>query len=133
MKKVFLLLLPMMLTLASCNPSSSSGSSSQGGSSDTSSSTTSSSEERKLTVYFFTSYDFFDKEEAHDKQVVNYGAKLEKPTNPSCPDEAYPTFLGWSEHPVIDDTRFIIDFETYTVTTDEKIKELCLYGIWVAQ
>lgn len=141
MKKAYLAFLPMLMVLAACGPtptssnvtSSSQTSSGQSQGSTTSNSSSSSQVEQKLVVYFFVNYDQFDKTEAYDVQKVDWGSKLTKPQNPTCPDEAYPTFLGWSEHPVVDDDRFIIDFDSYTVTKDTKIRELCIYGIWVSK
>lgn len=141
MKKAYLFLLPLVLGLAACNPQTDTSTSvsgdvtsevSQPSSGSQTSSSTSKPNEKKIKVYFFTSYDYFDKETAHAVQEVVYGGKLTKPTNPTCPDEAYPTFLGWSERPVVDQDRFIIDFSTYTVTKDTTVKELYIYGIWVA-
>lgn len=140
MKKACLAILPILMVLAACGPTQTNSSVSNPTSSSTTSnptstgsSSSSSKVEQKLTVYFFVSYDHFDKTQAYNVQKVDWGSKLTKPQDPSCLDESYPTFLGWSEHPVVDNERFIIDFNTYTVTKDTKVRELCIYGIWVAQ
>ena len=50
-------------------------------------------------------------------------------TSEDCPDEAFPTFLGWSEFPSTTDETKMWDF-----SKDAKVAlTVNLYGIWVSE
>lgn len=53
------------------------------------------------------------------------------PTNAMATDPAFPNFLGWSSHTIIDSEEDLWDFETDMILSGERTY-LYLYGIWVA-
>lgn len=53
------------------------------------------------------------------------------PTYAMATDPAFPNFLGWSSHTIIDSEEDLWDFETDMILSGERTY-LYLYGIWVA-
>ena len=86
-----------------------------------------------MTVNFYLDYNTYSEStrNIYATQTVTNGSKLEKPANPTeAPFEDFPTFLGWSTHPLIEDPDMLWDFEKDIVNT--KNTGLTMYGIWDA-
>ena len=132
---LFVSLLATTLLLAGCTGNSTNnggnGSGSNSQTSESGGSSSSGSTQRDYAdVYFYIDYNNVDQANPYLKVQVKWGSKITKPADPTtAPDPAYPTFLGWSERPVVDDTKYLYDFET---TIKNKTYDFVLYGIWVA-
>lgn len=94
-----------------------------------------------LEVYFYVDYNnVFEPEDEFDTSY--YYAKLDwyvgipfgnanKPADPAtAPDPAFPVFVGWSSHPIIDNIpEDLWDFENDFVPDGTYV--FTLYGIWI--
>lgn len=90
-----------------------------------------------FTVYFFIDYNNIDEnDETGTKLLARFGwyhnepiAKSGKvPANPTVAlDPAFPYFVGWSTHTIIDTKDDLCDLNTYVV---ENAHFLFIYGIW---
>lgn len=72
------------------------------------------------TINPYHSYKWFQNEVLDPSQT---------PETPTPPDPNFPTFLGWSDHSLLDDPEDLWDFETDK--TPKRDKYLYLYAIWV--
>lgn len=91
-------------------------------------------------VYFFIDYNNIDEYDATGtKLLARFGwyynepiGKSNKiPSNPTTPlDPAFPIFVGWSTHTIIDTKDDLVDVNTYVVTNAHF---LFIYGIWSAE
>ena len=91
-------------------------------------------------VYFFIDYNNIDeKDETGTKLLAKFGwyynepigKSKDIPANPTTAlDPAFPNFIGWSTHTIIDTRDDLCDLNTYVV---ENAHFLFLYGIWVAE
>ena len=94
-------------------------------------------EDYDFTVYFFIDYNNIDeKDTTGTKLLASFGwyhgepiANSHKvPANPTqYMDPAFPYFVGWSTHTIIDTKDDLIDVNTYVVENDHF---LFIYGIW---
>ncbi len=94
-------------------------------------------EEFDFTVYFFIDYNNIDENDTtgtkllakfgwyHNEPIANSG---KVPANPTTAlDPAFPYFVGWSTHTIIDTKDDLCDLSTYKV---ENAHFLFIYGIW---
>ena len=91
-------------------------------------------------VYFFVDYNNIDEyDTTGTKLLARFGWYYDKPigesenipANPTTPlDPAFPLFVGWSTHTIIDTKDDLIDVNTYVVTNAHF---LFIYGIWSAE
>ena len=90
-----------------------------------------------FTVFFFIDYNNIDENDEtgtkllakfgwyHNEPIANSG---KVPANPTTAlDPAFPYFVGWSTHTIIDTKDDLCDFSTYVV---ENAHFLFVYGIW---
>ena len=133
MKKIYLLLLPLILCFSSCkdkpnNPSNGSGESSQ-----TESESSSSLPRNKLATFIFY-LDYSHSEEELFKMKWYIGVPLgECPveamlTDEDASDPLFPHFLGYSRYSSSNDDSLLWDFSTDYA---EGQSAVLLYGIWV--
>lgn len=99
-------------------------------------------DDKDVTIYFFLDFNNIDEDDEtgtklikkfdwySDKPISEAGALV--PADPtSCPDPAFPNFIGWSDHTLIDTKN-----DLWNLTTDTVIERagntdyLYLYGIW---
>ena len=88
---------------------------------------------QKVTVDFYLDYNTYTESirNIYASQTVQNGEKLTKPADPEeAPFTDFPTFLGWSTHPLIEDPDMLWDFDKDVV--DTKNSSLVMYGIWEA-
>lgn len=96
-----------------------------------------------FTVYFFIDYNNIDENDVdeqgnptgnkllarfgwyHNEPIANSGKVPAAPTQ--ALDPAFPYFVGWSTHTIIDTKADLIDLDTYVV---ENAHFLFIYGIW---
>ena len=93
-------------------------------------------EDMDLKVYFFIDYNNVDEDDTSGKKLLAFfwwyqGRPIAEsgkiPANPtSAPDKAFPYFVGWSDHSIIDSKSQLIDLSTYT--SDSSF--VYIYGIW---
>ena len=92
----------------------------------------SASDDKELTIQYFIDYNHADQDNPFYEVEWYSGTTIpEPPSKPACPDEAFPTFLGWSAHSLVDDTKDLWDFKKDK--TDLGLYYLAIYGIWVAK
>ena len=88
-----------------------------------------------LFVAFFVDYNTADFDHPYYSYKTQQGQLLsrppQEPTSADALDPAYPIFLGWSSHTVIDSDADLWDFNSDVVGLGER-SYLYLYGIWVA-
>ena len=94
-------------------------------------------EDYDFTVYFFIDYNNIDEEDEtgtkllakfgwyHNEPIANSGKVPANPTK--ALDPAFPYFVGWSTHTIIDTKADLCDLSTYVV---ENAHFLFIYGIW---
>lgn len=94
-------------------------------------------EDYDYTVFFFVDYNNIDENDTtgtkllakfgwyHNEPIANSGKVPAAPT--VALDPAFPYFVGWSTHTIIDTKDDLCDLSTYTV---ENAHFLFLYGIW---
>ena len=90
-----------------------------------------------FTVFFFIDYNNIDENDEtgtkllakfgwyHNEPIANSGKVPANPTN--ALDPAFPYFVGWSTHTIIDTKADLCDLSTYVV---ENAHFLFIYGIW---
>ena len=90
-----------------------------------------------FTVFFFIDYNNIDENDEtgtkllarfgwyHNEPIANSGKVPAAPTQ--ALDPAFPYFVGWSTHTIIDTKADLIDLDTYVV---ENAHFLFIYGIW---
>ena len=90
-----------------------------------------------FTVFFFVDYNNIDENDEtgtkllakfgwyHNEPIANSGKVPAAPT--TALDPAFPYFVGWSTHTIIDTKADLIDLNTYVV---ENAHFLFIYGIW---
>ena len=85
---------------------------------------------QQVTVNFYADYNTYSESirNIYVTQKVTNGDKLEKPADPEAPFTDFPTFLGWSTRPLIEDTNLLWDFDKNIVNI--KGSTLIMYGIW---
>lgn len=96
-----------------------------------------SEDEKDVTVYFFIDYNNVNRNDTTKTQLLAkfewysdrpIGDSGQIPANPTqALDPAFPYFLGWSDHPIIDNLSDLIDVSTYVVGNRST---LYVYGIW---
>ena len=92
----------------------------------------SASEDKELTIQYFIDYNHADQDNPFYEVEWYSGTTIPEPTSkPACPDEAFPTFLGWSAHSLVDDAKDLWDFKKDK--TELGLYYLAIYGIWVAK
>ena len=90
-----------------------------------------------VTIYFFVDYNNVDRTDTTGTKLLAVfdwytdrtlvGAPV--PANPTqYNDPAFPYFIGWSTHTIIDETKYLWNIETDKVP--KNISFLFLYGIW---
>lgn len=93
--------------------------------------------EPDVTIYFFIDFNNVDIDDTTGTKLISkidwYSEKPIRedliPANPSvAPDKAFPNFLGWSTHTIIDDPNDLWDFAKDVVPYGTYV--LRLYGIW---
>lgn len=135
-KLLFVSLLATTLLLAGCTGNSTNNGGKESGSnsqtSESGGSSSSSDQKRDYAdVYFYIDYNNVDKSNPYLHLQVKWNSPITKPSDPTtAPDPAYPTFLGWSERPVVDDLKYLYNFDT---PMKNKTVDFVLYGIWVSQ
>jgi len=90
-----------------------------------------------LEVYFYIDYNNVDEEHPYAKRdwyvetVFGTFGDQGKPGDPtSAPDPAFPKFVGWSSHPIIDNIPDDLwDFDKNVVANGSYV--FVLYGIWI--
>lgn len=90
-----------------------------------------------LLVHFYSDYNHFEEGESYLDAWWYYNRPIDKdkiglkdPTE--APDPYYPTFLGWSLHPIVDEEQYLWDFTTDVVTEDMAVGgEIEFFGIYV--
>lgn len=94
-------------------------------------------EDYDFTVFFFIDYNNIDENDEtgtkllakfgwyHNEPIANSGKVPNAPT--TALDPAFPYFIGWSTHTIIDTKADLIDLNTYVV---ENAHFLFIYGIW---
>lgn len=94
-------------------------------------------EDYDFTVFFFVDYNNIDENDTtgtkllakfgwyHNEPIANSGKVPTAPTTPL--DPAFPYFVGWSTHTIIDTKADLCDLSTYVV---ENAHFLFIYGIW---
>jgi hypothetical protein len=136
MKNIKILtLLPLLAlgALAACGPTSTSSSTPKPGSSFSDPGFDEPEPELNQTYNFYIDFSHTD-EPFHTMKWYSGKVLGECPaecliTSEDCPDEAFPTFLGWSEFPSTTDETKLWDFEK-----DAKVAlTVNLYGIWVSE
>ena len=138
MKLKKLLLLPLLaapLMVASCVSGGGTTSSSGGDSSSSGGGGGS----KNLLMKFFSDYNHYDEEEPYlsvwwyyDQPFSKADIGLNDPTE--VPDPYYPTFLGWSIHPVVDEDQYLWNFGKDVVTTEMAVGgEIEFFGIFVGK
>ncbi len=92
--------------------------------------------EENLFVGFYLDFNSYEPGNFYHSYTTTTGVKLTPPpTTPTAADAtdpAFPTFLGWSTHSIIDSTDDLWDFETDIVPSRSRTY-IYLYGIWVAE
>ena len=131
MKKVFItcLALGAMLLAGGCACA-------RGGNDPTSSSTTSGqptiNPDMNVTVRFYVDYNAITVSDIYATQTVKNFEKITKPANPTVPpQDEFPNFMGWSTHEVVDDMKYLWDFDKDTVQSRSAV--LNLFGVWVEE
>lgn len=90
-------------------------------------------EETNLVVYFYIDYNNIETPYGFNDGLqwytgVPFGLNNMPATPTTAPDPAFPNFMGWSSHTIIDDTSLLWNFETDVVP--EGTYTFVLYGIW---
>lgn len=86
---------------------------------------------RDVYVIYYLDYnqvDSFYSYKARTGDLVNRPDKAV--SDNMAPDSAFPHFLGWSAHPLIDDPKDLWNFEEDRIEGKDRVR-LYLYGIWV--
>ena len=91
--------------------------------------------QKDAEVYFFLDYNNIDPDDESGEKLLarvkwyrNQPLKDIKPADPTTPsDPAFPYFIGWSDHSIIDSKDQLWDFETRTL--GYRYTQF-LYGIW---
>ena len=127
---MFKLLPVLLLGLTACGGGGGGGNSS-GGSSQTPTT-------KEATILFYIDYNHADEDNPYYSAEWYLGVPFTKEdiglTDPGNDQANYPefiTFLGWSEHPVIDSDDQLWKFGEDVKEKDERGTYLQLYGIWV--
>ena len=98
-------------------------------------------EDKDVTIYFFLDFNNIDEDdETHTKLIKKFDWYSDKPLSESgeipadptvCPDPAFPNFIGWSDHTLIDTKNDLWNLTTDTVAVRAGSTDyLYLYGIW---
>lgn len=113
MKKTILLaLVSSAFFLAGCGPEV------------TSDSGSASNSEPSVNVVFYSDYN--NTKTPYKSATYPVNSKIERPTDPSAPDPAYPDFVGWSTKTQITDETELWNFDTVV----SEAKDITLYGNW---
>lgn len=91
-------------------------------------------EEHLCYVTFYVDFNNTDPEDVYDYFSFDTRTKRCPETSkgiPACPDPAYPTWLGWSEHSQVNSPDQIFDFANTEIAYTKAV--LTFYGIWVAE
>ena len=84
-----------------------------------------------VTVNFYIDCNAIVYDDVYYVVVVKNGDKLPKPANPTtAPSSDYPNFKGWSTHEVVDDMKYLWNFEEDVVQSEETTMNM--FGIWTA-
>ena len=127
MKKLRFILLPLLaFSLISCGGASDPGTSTSSGASDTSI-----DYDTDVTVNFYADYNMAVDGTTFKVVTVKNGQKLENPGTPQVVLPEFPVFKGCSTHEIINDLKYLWDFDKDVVMTSKPT--LNLYGIWVAE
>lgn len=99
-------------------------------------------DDKDVTIYFFLDYNNIDEDdETGQKLIKSFPWYSDKPISESglvpadptglCPDPAFPYFIGWSAHTLIDTKDDLWNISTDTVIDRAGNTDyLYLYGIW---
>lgn len=85
----------------------------------------------KLFVAFYLDFTCHDVYHSYTTTTDVLLTPPDTPTNAMATDPAFPNFLGWSSHTIIDNEEDLWDFETDMILSGERTY-LYLYGIWTA-
>ena len=131
MKKLLLLAIATALLAGGCACARGGDNPSTGDSSD-STTAPSINPEMKVTVRFFVDYNAITVNDIYATQTVKNFEKVTKPADPTIPpQDEFPVFKGWSTHEIVDDMKYLWDFDNDTVQT--RSSTLNLFGIWVEE
>ena len=96
-------------------------------------------DEKSCTVYFFIDYNNIDEKDETGKKLLKKfrwygnvplsqsGLVPANPTSEDAPDPAFPNFIGWSSHTIIDSVNDLWNLESDLIGNEYFFY---LYGIW---